>query len=238
VAVPCKVMLKYSVIIPVYNEQVSITACVEHVIRCFDGTDIEVLVIDAASTDQTQSQVLALGQQYKQVRYHCASVAGRAAQMNYGAEQAVGRCLVFVHADTQLKGAAPASLSFCENSAQGWGFCKLGLDNHKLRYRVLSWFIRNRARLTSVCTGDQTLIVEKTLFWKVGGFPSQRLMEDVELSKALRQHSKPRVFNLRSITSARKWENDGFIRTVLLMWELRLRYYFGESADKLVKRYY
>ena len=62
--------------------------------------------------------------------------------------------------------------------------------------------------------------------------------EDIDLSKKLKLISKPVCLTSRVLTSARKWEKDGLIKTVLLMWRLRLLYALGSSPDKLVKRYY
>ena len=98
--------------------------------------------------------------------------------------------------------------------------------------------MNERSALTSICTGDQGIFVHRSLLERIGGIPNQPLMEDIELSKRLRRISKPIRIRTSLGTSSRRWENDGTLRTILLMWELRLRYFLGTSPEVLAARYY
>mgnify|MGYP003304769157 FL=1 len=80
--------------------------------------------------------------------------------------------------------------------------------------------------------------MRRDLFKRIGFYPEQPLMEDIEISKVLRIISRPKRIRARLVTSSRRWEENGIFRTVLLMWVLRLRYFFGESSAELVRRYY
>jgi len=104
----------------------------------------------------------------------------------------------------------------------------------RLVERGINW----RSRVTYVATGDQCLFVSRQLFWDVGGFPDLPLMEDVAITKSLRRYQAPLIEQCKVLTSSRRWESSGILRTVLLMWWLRLQYFFGVSPDKLVDRYY
>lgn len=95
-----------------------------------------------------------------------------------------------------------------------------------------------RARLSRVATGDQGLFVHRTLFERIGGYPEIPLMEDIALSKALRRIARPRPQPVRLHTSARRWEQQGVLRTILLMWRLRLAYFLGADPAQLARRYY
>jgi len=82
------------------------------------------------------------------------------------------------------------------------------------------------------------LFVTSELFIKTGTYPELPLMEDVALSKALRKQVRPVCVNQYVVTSSRRWQNNGILRTVCLMWWIRLQYFFGASPEKLVKQYY
>ena len=94
-----------------------------------------------------------------------------------------------------------------------------------------------RSCLTSIATGDQAIFIEKNLFERVAGFAEIALMEDVEISKRLKKISKPVCIKQKVTTSSRRWETNGVAATVLLMWKLRLYYFFGVSPDKLKQLY-
>lgn len=167
------------------------------------------------------------------------SVPGRSAQMNAGAERAQGEYLVFLHLDTQLPEAADQLiLSAMQSSDTGWGWFRVRLENPGWPYRLIAWSMNLRSRLTRVCTGDQTLFVGRELFRQIGGFPQLPLMEDVAISKLLRRLGRPVIIAQPVTTSSRRWEKYGVVNTVLLMWRLRLMYFFGVSPQRLAQIYY
>ena len=95
-----------------------------------------------------------------------------------------------------------------------------------------------RSRLTGIATGDQGIFVRRSLFERVGGFPAIALMEDIALSRLLKRHSRPVCLRQRLQTSSRRWEGDGILRTILLMWRLRLAYFLGADPARLARIYY
>ncbi len=94
-----------------------------------------------------------------------------------------------------------------------------------------------RSRLTSICTGDQAMFVTRATFDQAGGFPAIALMEDVQLSATLKRIGRPLCLTARAVTSPRRWHKHGTVRTMLLMWRLRLAYYFGADPAKLARAY-
>lgn len=81
------------------------------------------------------------------------------------------------------------------------------------------------------------MFVRHELFWSVGGFPDQPLMEDVALSGLLKRQGPPACLHERVTTSARRWEQHGVWRTILLMWRLRAAYALGADPAGLAVRY-
>ena len=95
-----------------------------------------------------------------------------------------------------------------------------------------------RSRLSGIATGDQAIFVARPLFEAVGGFPDQPLMEDIEWSRRLRARGeRPACLRARVLTSGRRWESRGVWRTIMLMWQLRWRYWRGESPETLARAY-
>ena len=103
--------------------------------------------------------------------------------------------------------------------------------------RVVSFAMNLRSRLTGIATGDQALFVTRSLFERIGRYPEIALMEDIALSKILRRCGAPLCLRARVTTSGRRWEKHGILKTVLLMWRLRLAYSLGADPNALALRY-
>jgi len=166
------------------------------------------------------------------------AMRGRAQQMNAGAATAFGDVLLFLHADTRLpdgaKGLIDAALT---GNRHVWGRFDVRLDGVGWRLRVVAAAMNVRSRLTGIATGDQAIFARRSVFERVGGFPLQPLMEDIELSRRLRAISRPVCIRARAVTSARRWESRGVGRTIVLMWWLRFAYWCGVSPERLARRY-
>jgi rSAM/selenodomain-associated transferase 2 len=158
--------------------------------------------------------------------------------MNAGANVAKGNLLLFLHADTSLpKEGDRVMLEKMEEGRRVWGRFDVRLSGKHLLFRVIEWLMNWRSRITGVATGDQAIFVQKELFKTVGGFPDIHLMEDIALSKSLRKHEPPLCLSQRVTTSSRRWEKKGILRTVLLMWFLRLAFFLGIDPKYLAHLY-
>lgn len=220
-----------SVIVPTLNEAPHIQDLLQHLqpLRARGG---ELIVVDGGSEDGTA----ALAEPCADDCLH--SARGRAVQQHTGAGRARGRWLWFVHADSGLDDAVLDAILALEQRPAGWGFFAVRLQGP---HGLLPWIARGmnlRSRLTRVATGDQCLFVHREFYEHVGGFPQLALMEDIALSKRLRRLSAPRVIAARVDVSSRRWQRKGVLRTVLLMWGLRLAYVAGVSPERLQRWYY
>ena len=224
-----------SAIIPVYKEtQQQIGDLIVH-LSGFEN--ISQIIITATDQDPDFSQIQSfIKTQHQQVKFAVASPAGRAIQMNSGAESSNQQNLLFLHCDTRLPDQADKLIIESLNQNQ-WGRFDLKFDDNRWIFQIIAWFINKRSRLTQISTGDQAIFVKWALFERLGGFPDQVLMEDIEFSKRAKQESEPAYINERVITSARRWQREGITKTVVLMWWLRLLYWLGASPDRLAKMY-
>jgi rSAM/selenodomain-associated transferase 2 len=157
--------------------------------------------------------------------------------MNAGATAARGDVLLFLHADTQLpKNADRLVLDGLAVSDRVWGRFDVRIEGGGL-LGLISLIMNWRSRLSGIATGDQSLFVTRAAFDSVGGFPPIALMEDVVLSAKLKRIGRPCALRARVTTSARRWRRHGTLRTVLLMWRLRLRFFLGADPAKLARVY-
>ena len=133
---------------------------------------------------------------------------------------------------------AHAGIHFDLGAQYLWGRFDVRLAPSSPTLRLVAWMMNQRSRLTGICTGDQALFVRRDLFNQIGGYADIPLMEDIELSKRLRRISPPACIRQPLTTSSRRWQTRGVLRTIVLMWWLRLQYWAGVSPAKLVKKYY
>lgn len=221
-----------SVIIPVLNEAPRLPALLRELQHLLPGA--ELVVVDGGSTDGSREAAAGV----PGVRVLTAP-RGRARQMNAGAAVATGDVLLFLHADTRLplEAAAAIGAALADPAVAGGRF-ELRLDSPRLPFRVIEALINWRSRVTGIATGDQALFVRAATFRALGGFPDIPLMEDVEFSRRLKRAGRVARLGARVVTAARKWEQEGVWRTVLLMWRLRFLYFAGADPAKLYRRYY
>lgn len=188
------------------------------------------IVVDGGSTDSTRMLARPLSDVVME------NSIGRARQMNTGAAVAQGGVLLFLHADTLIEFDLEKALKSI-NSEQAWGRFDVRLSGGHFFLRVIEFFMNIRSRLTAIATGDQAIFITRDLFQKVGGFPDIELMEDIELSGRLKKICRPVCLHQTVISSSRRWEQQGIIRTVLKMWRLRFRYWLGTVPSVLAREY-
>ena len=219
-----------SIVVPCLNEAADIGATLDALAPLRERGH-EIIVVDGGSHDDTVALARTRADQV------LTTAAGRARQMNSGAKQGHGAILLFVHADTRLPPLADVAIG--EGIAMGhcWGRFDVDISGKHPLLRLIAAGINARSRWTGIATGDQALFVTRTCFEKVGGFPDIRLMEDVALTSSLKRLAPPFCIAQRVVTSGRRWEQHGVVRTVFLMWRLRMAYWLGADPDKLARLY-
>ena len=223
---------KVSVIIPVLNEAPGIAATLGPLQEArADGH--EVILVDGDSTDGTPELARSLADLVL-----TGQAAGRARQMNRGARAASGEVFWFLHADTIAPVDAIGNITAAlADGRHCWGRFDVKLSGSSPAFRIIEKAMNLRSALTGIATGDQGIFVTRRAFETIAGFPEIPLMEDIELSKGLRLQSKPACLGTKLVTSSRRWEQKGILRTVLLMWRLRLAYFLGAAPEGLAEQY-
>ena len=222
-------MMRLSIIVPVLNEAAGIVPALA-ALQPLRERGHEVIVVDGGSSDSTVELAQGLADRI------LAAARGRASQMNAGAAVASGRALVFLHADTRLPERADALVAQAL-SQHRWGRFDVRIDSPHPLLAVVAAMMNFRSRLTGIATGDQAMFVSRAVFDEVGGFAVIALMEDLELSSRLRRGARPACLREKAVTSGRRWERHGVVATILLMWRLRLAYFFGADPARLARTY-
>lgn len=225
-------MSRLSIVLPVLNEEPHIVACLR-VLQPLRGQECELIVADGGSRDRTAALAEPLADRV------IVAPRGRAAQMNAGARLAGGEILWFLHADSLPPPEATALIrAALADPNRHWGRFDVRLSGRQPSLRVVETLMNLRSRFTGIATGDQGIFVRREVFERVGGYPALALMEDIALSRSLKRHGRPVGLRQRLTTSSRRWESNGILRTILLMWRLRLAYFFGADPDRLARMYY
>jgi rSAM/selenodomain-associated transferase 2 len=220
---------RISIIVPARNEEAAIG---ETLRRLREPQVLEVIVVDGQSEDRTAEIARELADRV----IGCGP--GRARQMNRGAWEARGEILFFLHADTvPPQGFGRAIVAACAEPGVVGGRFDVELDDRRWPYRIVAAAINLRSRWSRLSTGDQGLFVLRSAFERLGGFPEQPLLEDLALSRALKRLGRIACLRERVRTSARRWQKDGLVRTILLMWTIRGLYALGVPPERLARFY-
>jgi rSAM/selenodomain-associated transferase 2 len=187
----------------------------------------EVIVVDGGSRDGTVQLARPLCDRLLE------SARGRAVQMNAGAAAASGDVLLFLHADTALPDHAVERIRQSVRD-HAWGRFDVRIEGTHRLLKLVAWSMNLRSRLTGIATGDQAIFVRREAF---PGFPEIALMEDIAFSSAMKRQGPPACLRERVTTSGRRWARRGVLRTILLMWRIRLLYFFGAHPDDLARLY-
>lgn len=220
--------MRLSIVMPVLNEAAGIEAALL-ALAPHRARGVEVVVIDGGSGDGTAGLARPLADRV------LSAPRGRAAQMNAGAAAASGDTLLFLHADTRLPDDADR-LVLNGLKDRPWGRFDVSFDEGGW-LRLVGMMMNARSRVTGIATGDQAIFMTRAAFEQAGGFPPIALMEDVALSARLKRIGRPLCVTACVTTSGRRWRQRGLLQTILLMWGLRLRYFFGADPARLARAY-
>ncbi|MEO8133891.1 MAG: TIGR04283 family arsenosugar biosynthesis glycosyltransferase [Betaproteobacteria bacterium] len=223
--------MRIAVIIPTLNEAAGIAAALD-ALRPLRAAGATIVVSDGGSADAT----LALATPLCDVVL--AGDRGRALQMNAGANATAARAFLFLHADTTLpSGALEAIAASLADGTHAWGRFDVAIAGQSRWLPLVAALMNLRSRLTGIATGDQAIFVSRRAFMECGGFPEWPLMEDVGICRALKRLSPPATLRLKVTTAGRRWDARGPLKTIALMWWLRLRFFFGADPARLARRY-
>ncbi|MEO1243361.1 MAG: TIGR04283 family arsenosugar biosynthesis glycosyltransferase [Pseudomonadota bacterium] len=226
-----------SVVIPALNAEARLAACLDALVAAaVDGLVREVVVVDGGSTDDTLRIADGFGARIVK------APPGRGGQLRAGGAAARSEWLLFLHADTVLEdGWTDEVRHFIEKNACDAGVFTLAFDAKGLAPRAVAAGAMMRTRFVKSPYGDQGLLISRKAYDEIGGFRDMPLFEDVDIVKRLlRRHTNMafHVFTTKAVTSAERYEREGYAKRVFKNFVLFTRYQLGAAPEKLVKGYH
>jgi rSAM/selenodomain-associated transferase 2 len=220
-----------SVIIPTYNEAANIGRLVADLRRYAPPGTVEILVVDANSTDGTAEVARTAG-----AIVLPAPKPGRAAQLNYGASQARGDIFYFVHADVGIHPSYVATIAAAVAQGHAAGCYRFRFDSPHPLLRINSYGTRFKGIMSR--GGDQTLFVTRALFEQLGGFNERFvIMEDFEIIQRIRQVASFHIVPLDVVVSARKYETNSWLRVQLANLTAFAMYFLKLPPPRIARTY-
>ncbi len=215
-----------SVIIPTLNAAQTLPACLASLLP---GAALirEIIIVDGGSTDATTS--LAANARLIQ------TPPSRGAQLAAGAGAASGDFLLLLHADTRLSPDWPKAAATAMQAPDYAHYFRFRLDSPARAARILEAIVALRCRLLRLPYGDQALLISRAHLDAVGGIPDIPLMEDVALARRLRKTLRPLAAT--ALTSAARYQRDGFVRRPLRNLVCLTLYYCGVPPARIKKLY-
>lgn len=223
--------MKFSVIIPVLHEEELIGDCLSRLTAGASDEEVEIIIVDGDPDGSTINRI-----SDQRVRT-LLSPKGRANQMNAGAAAASGEILVFLHVDSELPENAFPLMEQTLRSYPAGAF-DIQFVGPRFIYKILSRTVSWRARRKRIPYGDQTYFMTKAYFETLGGFSTIPIMEDVDLMLRIKRRGDRIGFIRERVkTSARRWEAEGVLFTMLRNPILSFLFYRGVPAEKLARYY-
>ena len=218
-----------SAIIPTLNEEAGIAGTVRAVSA--QAGILEVLVVDGGSSDSTVARSRRAGATV------ILAERGRGRQMHAGALAARGGVLWFIHADTRpIPGVSRQLAEALASPAVVGGNFTLVFDGATLGARVLN-LVQPLMQRIGCYYGDSTIFVRRDAYFAAGGFPPYPVFEDAALIARLRSAGKFVSLPGQVITSSRRLERHGFVRTCARWSALQCLFWLGVPPERLARYY-
>lgn len=227
---------KISIIIPVVNEAPKIQTALQSLQQVAEQA-IEIIVVDGSSEDHTVDLARETGARETGVTV-ITTPRGRAKQMNIGAQIATGEILLFLHSDTNLPaGFADQIRKVLAQPDVIAGAFELQIQGKEFGLRIVEWGVKWRSSLLQLPYGDQAVFLRARTFHQIEGFSEMPIMEDFEMIRRLQKLGQIAIVPCSVVTSGRRWQKLGVIRTTLINQAVIIGYLLGIPSDRLVQWY-
>lgn len=219
--------MRLAIVMPALDEEESLRRHLPAALAVAD----EVIVSDGGSRDRTVEVARELGARV------VTGPPGRGGQLNRGAAAATADVLLFLHADTTLpEDGARKVREAVARGASGGAFL-LRFDVERPMQRLGSWLINWRTRLVRLPLGDQAQFATRAAFERLGGYRDWPILEDLDFALRLRRSGGMEIIADPVTTGARRFIEQGAVRTVATNWLIWVLFLLGVSPHKLARLY-
>jgi rSAM/selenodomain-associated transferase 2 len=220
--------MRLAIVMPTLNEAETLR---RHLPAALAAAD-EVVVSDGGSTDETPEVARALGARL------VSGPPGRGGQLSRGAEAAAeADILLFLHADTSLPPEGARWVREAVAAGAVGGAFRLRFDVDRPMLRLGARLINGRTRLTGLPLGDQAQFVRRDVFLTMQGYRDWPILEDLDLALRLKREGRTVLIDPPVTTAARRFVEQGIVRTVATNWLIWLLFLAGVSPHRLARLY-
>lgn len=221
--------MKFSIIIPTLNEEKVIKKVIENLEKL--KGNFEVIFSDGGSVDNTLLYI----EDTRHIIVH--SKKGRANQMNTGTNKGSGNVLLFLHCDSVLEEDALLKIEMKIKSGYSVGCLKIKFDSKEFLMKCCGFFSNLRVKSRKIMFGDQGIFMTRSVYNEIGGIPTMPIMEDYQLSINIKKRYKICQANSEIITSSRRFEKEGIIKTMWRMQKYQSMFRKGIDINLINKIY-
>ena len=223
--------MKISIIIPTFNEEENIEKIISYLLLIKQKNNIEIIVSDGGSVDNTIEIA-----QKKAVVVTLSNIKGRAGQMNHGVNFATGDVLYFIHADSRPPLTYFTDIEEAISRGYNCGCYRSQFDSNSFLLKINAFF--TRLNFLFCRGGDQTIFVTRALFEKVGPYKNEMLiMEDYDFLARIRKQGRFKLFNKATIFSARKYDENSWLKVQKANLKIVRMYKNGKSQKEMLDAY-
>jgi uncharacterized protein len=219
--------MRLAIIVPTLDEEDTVRRHLPAALAVAD----EVIVSDGGSADGTVAAARALGARIVE------GSPGRGSQLNRGAAAATADVLLFLHADTTLpeRGVERIREAVAAGAPGGAFYLRFDVDRpmQRLGSRLINW----RTRWLRVPLGDQAQWITRETFDRLGGFRDWPILEDLDFVLRLRRFPGFTLIAEPVTTGARRFVEQGAVRTIATNWLIWLLFLCGVSPQRLARLY-
>ncbi len=221
--------MKVSIIVPTLNEELVL----EKTLTQFQQlSPHELIVSDGGSDDGTRNIA---GRFSHRV---ITGSAGRALQMNVGADEATGDILLFLHADSRIEPESYRKMLECmENPKWIGGAFTLCIESGKWSLKLIALLANIRSKYFGLAYGDQGFFVRKEVFKDMNGFSPLPICEDLDFYHRLRKKGPVILLKEKAHTSPRRWIKEGILFTTARNTLIAVLFGLGFPPHILTKWY-
>jgi len=194
----------------------------------------EIIIVDCGSEDKTVDLARIYG-----AKVYKSKEKNRGLQLDIGAKNSKGEWIIFLHADSRLNYDWFTKIKLVLKRDKNYiYFFKFKVNDKKIIYRFLEFFVNFRSKFFKQPYGDQGLIIHRSIYLKNNGFRNIPLMEDVDFLRRLNNKKDLKQLKVSILTSSRKWEKNNILSQALKNWNFRRRWLKGESTKSIYSDYY
>jgi rSAM/selenodomain-associated transferase 2 len=219
--------LSISVLIPIRRELPNVAENA----RGLRLEEAELLVADAGESSETAAAYTSLGARV------LTAPGSRGARLRQAAASARGDILFFLHADSRPPENALELIRGAVAGGAATGAFSLAFEDGGPALAAIAAWANARSRWWRLPFGDQGIFCRREAYERAGGFADLSVCDDMDLVRRLRRAGPFRMLPEKTLTSPRRYLENGVLRQGARNLAVQLGYLAG-MPQKTLERWY